>query len=89
LERNVQSAISHPRYAAAGTIAAYIQNYPDMSVVLHEQKPATQLEEWRSGRIDLTISHTPVNDVALTSTLLCCVVMRWAGASTSLYRTAQ
>jgi hypothetical protein len=46
-----------------------------VSVVLHEQKPATQLEELRSCRIDLSISRTPVNDVALTSTPLCSDLM--------------
>jgi DNA-binding transcriptional LysR family regulator len=61
---------SHFLGALPKMIAAYMQNYPDVSVVLHEQKPATQLEELRSGRIDLSISRTPVNDVALTSTLL-------------------
>jgi DNA-binding transcriptional LysR family regulator len=51
-------------------IAAYMQNHPEVSVVLHELKPATQLEELRSGHIDLSISRTPVDDAGLTSTLL-------------------
>jgi DNA-binding transcriptional LysR family regulator len=51
-------------------ISVYMQRYPDVSVVLHELKPAAQIEQLRSRRIDLSVSRTPVNDGQMSSTLL-------------------
>jgi DNA-binding transcriptional LysR family regulator len=48
-------------------IAGYSQDHLDVSILLHELKPAIQLEALRDRRIDLSISRTPVNDVVLTS----------------------
>lgn len=51
-------------------IAGYSRAYSDVSIFLHELKPAIQLEALRERRIDLSISRTPVNDTVLKSTRL-------------------
>lgn len=51
-------------------IAKYMQMNAGVSIVLHESRPADQLEELRRGSIDLSISRTPVNDSVLRSQLL-------------------
>ena len=53
-----------------GLIAKYMQSHEGVSIVLHESRPADQLEELRRGSIDLSISRTPVNDDVLRSQLL-------------------
>lgn len=51
-------------------IAGYAQSHPNVSIALHELKPAAQIEALRERRIDLSVSRTPVNDAELSSTLL-------------------
>lgn len=61
---------SHFQGPLPGVISKYMQAHEDVSIILHESKPATQLEELRNGNIDLSISRTPVNDAKLSSQLL-------------------
>jgi DNA-binding transcriptional LysR family regulator len=61
---------SHFHGPLPAMIAAYMERHADVSIVLHEMTPAAQQEDLRSGRIDLSISRTPVDDSLLTSTLL-------------------
>jgi DNA-binding transcriptional LysR family regulator len=51
-------------------IAGYSRAFSDVSISLHELKPAIQLEALRDREIDLSISRTPVNDMVLKSTRL-------------------
>lgn len=51
-------------------IAGYAQTHPNVSIALHELKPAAQLDALRERRIDVSVSRTPVNDAELSSTLL-------------------
>jgi DNA-binding transcriptional LysR family regulator len=58
---------SHFQGPLPSIIARYLDEHPDVAIVLSELKPAIQLEELRSRRIDLSISRTPVDDAVFTS----------------------
>jgi LysR family transcriptional regulator, benzoate and cis,cis-muconate-responsive activator of ben and cat genes len=51
-------------------IKQYRERRPGVDVVLEEMKPADQLQALRDGRVDLSISRTPVTDSQLVSHLL-------------------
>lgn len=51
-------------------IKQYRERRPGVEVVLEEMKPADQLQALRDGRVDLSISRTPVADDQLASHLL-------------------
>jgi DNA-binding transcriptional LysR family regulator len=57
-----------------GPFPQFIKQYrelrPGVEVVLEEMKPADQLQALRDGRVDLSISRTPVADGQLASHLL-------------------
>lgn len=60
---------SHFQGPLPKVVARYMEANPLVSVVLHESKPAVQLDDLRNGRIDLSISRTPVNDGVLKSSV--------------------
>ncbi len=51
-------------------IRQFRERRPGIEVVLNEMKPADQLQALREGRVDLSISRTPVADGQLASHLL-------------------
>ncbi len=51
-------------------IKQFRERRPGVEVVLEEMKPADQLQALRDGRVDLSISRTPVDDGQLASRLL-------------------
>ncbi len=61
---------SHFQGPLPSAVAQYMKANPHISIVLHESKPADQLEDLRNGTIDLSVSRTPVNDGVLKSHLL-------------------
>ncbi|WP_336333774.1 LysR substrate-binding domain-containing protein [Pseudomonas putida] len=61
---------SHFQGPLPKVVARYMESNPLVSVVLHESKPAAQLDDLRNGRIDLSVSRTPVNDGVLKSSVL-------------------
>lgn len=51
-------------------IKQFRQSRPGVEVALHEMKPADHIQALRDGRVDLSVSRTPVSDGQLASRLL-------------------
>nr|WP_289851824.1 LysR substrate-binding domain-containing protein [Marinobacter salexigens] len=61
---------SHLQSPLTSIFANYMKKNPNVSLSMHQLQPSTQIDELRSGRIDLSLSRTPVNDDDLKSTFL-------------------
>ncbi len=61
---------SHFHSLLPDRIRSHTLQFPDISIVLHEMQPVTQLEVLRRGRLDASISRSEINDETLYSTRL-------------------
>ncbi len=63
-------AASHFLGPVPALIARYTREHPQLSILLNEMNPASQLEALRERRIDVSISRSAIDDEELQSVLL-------------------